>query len=205
MIGRAYNRQKQMTRDTVWQEAVEVAENKNQHATAEEFVDEVMSKVQDSCIEIHKDYVPVEVDKKRDEIYYSREKVPLMGQTDEAIWFKTDTDSFLVRSQLSTVMDSFGVNLGLVSSDDKGNDVVRYEVKIPFITEDERRENIREDTLELARETREYLDVDEDDIVGDCPRDDCDGKQYRDGMGSVGPRYKCTRFDCGFQFERDVR
>lgn len=204
MIGRTYNSQKQKTQNAVWQEAVQEAEEENQHPTAEEFVDTVTSEIQKSCIEIHKDYVPVEVDERRDEIYFSKDKVLMMGQTNDTVWFETETDNPLVRNRLSEIMDSFDVNLGLVSSKEKENGIVRYEVKIPFITENERQENIRKNTLELAREMRKYADVDEDDIVGDCPRDDCDGEQYRDGMGSCGPKYKCTRFECGFQFVKDV-
>lgn len=83
-----------------------------------------------------------------------------------------------------SIMDSFDVNLGLVSSEQKNDGVVRYEIKIPFMTGDESQENIREDSLKIAREMNEYVDIDEDDIVGDCPRD---------GMGSYGPNYKCTR------------
>lgn len=204
MIGRTYNRQKQKTKDEVWDEAEVEAENENQHPTAEEFVETVLSEIQSNCIEIAEDYVPVEVDKKRDEIYYSRNKRQLLGRKNESVWFKTETEDFVVRNRLSSILDSFNVNLGIVSSEVVGDGVVRYEIKIPFISEDERQENIREDTVKLARDMREYKDVDADDIVGDCPNDGCDGKQYRNGMGSCGPKYECTRFGCGFQFVRDV-
>jgi hypothetical protein len=204
MIVGKYNRQKEKTEDSVWTEAKEKAEVENRHPTAEDFVDTVMNEIQSSCIEIAEEYVPVEIDRRRDEIYFSRDKYPQIGQTEDCIWFKTQTEEYAVRNRLSTILGRFDVNLGLVSSEEIDGDNVRYEIKIPFISEEEREQNIREDTVELAREMRGYKDVDEDSIVGDCPRDDCDGKQYRNGMGSCGPKYECTRFGCGFRFVKDV-
>jgi hypothetical protein len=204
MIAGTYNRQEKKTKDNVWTEAKERAKAKNQHPIAEDFVATVINEIQSSCIEIVEEHVPVETDHQRDEIYFSRDKYSQIGQTEDRIWFKTQTSEFVVQDRLSTILEGFDVNLGLVSSEEVDSDEVRYEIKIPFISKKEREQNIREDTVELAREMREYKDVDEDSIVGDCSRDDCDGKRYRNGMGSCGPKYECTRFGCGFRFVKDV-
>lgn len=155
MIAGTYNRQKEETQDGVWERAKEEAKEKNQHPTDEEFVEEVIDDVRDSCIEIEREYVPVEIDRRRDEIYLSQDKHPQIGRKDDSIWFKTDTEEFVVRHCLSTILGRFDVNLGLVGSKETEDGVVRYEIKIPYISEEEREKNIREDTVELAREMRE--------------------------------------------------
>lgn len=203
MLRQTYSRQNEKTKDDVWSKAEKKAEEDNQHSTEEDFVDHVNRRIKESSIEVSRDYVPVEIDKKRDEIYFSQEKVQRMGRTNDSVWFLTDSDETLVLQVLSEILNSYNLNLGIVSSQTKG-DVTRYDIKIPFISEEERQKNIREETVENAREMREYKDIDEDDIVGDCPNDGCDGKKYRNGMGSCGPKYECNRFGCGFKFVRDV-
>lgn len=204
MLQRTYSRQKEKTKDKVWSKAKEKAEGDHQHPTAEEFVDHIKERIKESNIEIFNDYVPVEFDKKRDEVYYSQEKIPRIGRTNDSVWFLTESDEALVRYVLSEILNSYNVNLGIVSTENEKDDVTRYDIKIPFISEEKRQKNIREDTVKYARDIRKYKDIDEDNIVGDCPNDDCDGKQYRNGMGSCGPKYECNRFGCGFQFVKDV-
>lgn len=204
MLRRTYSRQKEKTKEEVWSEARLKAEAKNQHPTAEEFVSAVKQRIKSSDISVFEDYVPVEFDEVHDEVYFSREKVPKMGSDGEEVWFVSETDTIVVHRRLSIILRSFDLNLGIVNTEDNDDGTVRYSIKIPFITEDERQEQIRQDTLENAREMREFKDVDEDNIVGDCPNDGCDGKRYRNGMGSCGPKYECTSFGCGFKFVRDV-
>lgn len=204
MLRQTYSQQKERTKDEVWSEAKRKAEDNHQHPTAGNFVEQVTRKIKQSDISISEDYVPIEFDEKRDEVYFSRQKIPQMGGNNESIWFVTDTDSITVRHRLSVILESFDLNLGIVTSKAEDNGEVRYEITVPFITNEERQERIREDCLEFARQMRDYKDIDEDDIVGDCPNDGCDGKQYRDGMGSCGPRYKCTRFGCSFKFVKNV-
>lgn len=203
MLRGTYSRQKEKTNDKVWRAAEKKARAENDHPTAEEFINTVTSAIQQSEINIFEDYVPVEVDRKRDEIYFSREKVPRIGRSNESVWFVTDSDKMLVNHRLSVILDGFDLNLGLVSSEDN-DETTRYEIKIPFITEDEMENRIREQTVENAWDMRIYKDVDEDNIVGDCPNDGCDGERYRNGMGSCGPKYECTRFGCSFKFVKDV-
>lgn len=172
----------------------------NQHPTAEEFAETVLSEIRASCIEIHEDFVKLQCNK--DEGYFSHDKRVLCGKSQERIWFKTQTDEFVVKNRLSVLLGKWNLNRGIVSSKPKGDGVVKYTITVPFITEKQRQLNIREDTVDLATDMREYKDVPEDDVVGDCPYDDCDGDQYRNGMGDVGPQYNCTRFECGFKYVR---
>lgn len=203
MLRGTYNGQKEKTHDKVWRAAEKKAQAANDHPTAEDFVSKVTSAIQKSEINIFEDYVPVEVNDRRDEIYFSREKIPQIGHSNESVWFITDSDKMLVRHRLSVILNGFDLNLGLVSSEDN-DETTRYEIMIPFITKNERERRIREQTVENAREMRVHKDIDEDSIVGECPNDGCDGKQYRNGMGSCGPRYECTRFGCSFKFVKDV-
>lgn len=204
MLRGTYSQQKEKTREEIWSEARLKAEANYQHPTAEEFVSAVKEGIEQSNIRILKDYVPVQFDSEHDEVYFSREKVPKIGSDEDKVWFVSKTDTISVHRELSIILRSFDLNLGIVDNQDKDNGAVRYDIKIPFITEDERQERIRQETVDKACDMREFKDVDEDDITGECPNDGCDGKRYRNGMGSCGPKYECTRFGCSFKFVRDV-
>lgn len=177
--------------------------------TAEEFANHVVEAVKDSEIVIVEEVVPVEFDDKRDEVYYSREQYPRIRSNEEEVWFRTTTDDDTVRRRIAAILREFSeeLNGGILTKEQVGPDgeKANWSVRNPYATEAEYERKIQTRTDELERERREYRDVDESDVTGDCPRDGCDGKQYQDGMGSVGPRYRCTRKGCGYQFTRDVR
>lgn len=204
MLQGTYSRQREKTSDKVWRAAKKKAQKEHDHLTGEDFTSTVISEIHSSEISVSKDYVPVEFDYQRDEVYFSQEKVPRIGNSNGCVWFITDSDDMLVEHRLSVILDEeFDMNLGLVSSEGD-EESTRYEIEIPFSSEEERESRIREKTVKNAREMRIYRDVDEEDVIGDCPNDGCDGEQYQDGMGSCGPKYKCTRFGCTFKFVRDV-
>ena len=188
-------------------EARNEAESMFDSPTHEEFCNAVISVINKSSISIVEEPVVKEVDNKRDEVYFTQEKYKRISTTNDGVRFKTTSTMSVVVKELTGILGEFGVSKDMIEEQSKSSiesDKTWYVVQSPFMMESEQEKLIQQKVNELIHERREYIEVSKDDVKGDCPRDDCDGKQYQDGYGSYGPKYKCTRLECSFQFERDV-
>lgn len=151
--------------------------------------------------------VPADVDKKRDEVYFS-DPIPRNHKTNDGVKFLLDGDwtgTILVTSRMKGMLRPYGLSTDVVTCEYNNlSDKTVVEITVPFIKMSERDEEIEKRVRREVSEIREYRDVKESCITSRCGEDGCDGMVYKKGMGSVGPKYECTRKACGFSFERDV-
>lgn len=187
MFEETYAKQKDNTPESTWRQAKRQAENENQQNTAEDAMHTILSDIKDSKIEI-----------------LESDGTPQCGKYHNTVWVETVMPSCNVRSELFDILQKMDLTLNCVRKRSKLDGSKRFTVEIPFIREETKQRKTRKDTVRFAKDMRDYWIINEDDITRDCPRDDCDGKEYRDGMGSYGPQYKCTRKACTYEFEKHL-
>ena len=183
------------------QQAKKDAENKYAGEVKEEWANAVMEAIRESRISIVCGSVIDSVDNTRDEIYFTEQKYERLVLQQGEIKFKTNDKEWNVMQEMERILAQNGC-VSAESVVEKNGDW--YTVTVPFISEEERNTRINEDAKKITNERRDYIDVADEDVCGDCSEDGCDGKVYKSGMGSVGPRYECTRKECSFSFVRDV-
>lgn len=161
----------------------------------------------DENVDVVCEPVPIDHDTRYDEVYFS-DPIDRVHKTESGVEFVVSGDSGrnkMIVHRLKTVLSKYGLSTDVVErSYNTHKKQTRVTVSVPLWTDTERDKTIKQETERRVSAERKYRDVDEDSVVGECPRDGCDGRRYEHGMGSVGPRYKCTRKACGFTFERDV-
>lgn len=159
-------------------------------------------------VDVVKEPVPKDIDRKRDEVYFT-DPIDRVHKTNEGVKFLLDGEykniNFFYNETLTPFLKQYGLSDNVIEYEyNDQKDVVEVVIQIPFWSKEDRKQKVEQTINKKVNKTRQYRDVNEDTIQSMCGKDDCDGMVYRDGMGSVGPRFKCTRKDCSFEFERDV-